>query len=607
MIDSRVEFENGRVNLYIDGKRETACAYITYFDERSRCADFAKEGYEIYSLCASFSGLPLNSITGFSPLFGIFDVKGQPDYGPFDNNVRQIIAACPTAKIFPRVRVSMPAWWVDEHPEEVCPTPGKPAWWAENKTDEPHSDLHREALYSDRFRETGAEMLREFIAHIHASDYADHIIGYQIAGGGTEEWFHFDENASCCGCTEQKFNDYLHDHGLTAPDVHTPVPDMAHYEKDGAVEDLATRWYLEFSCFSIAETIAHFARVAKECVQNQQIVGVFFGYVQAVPSPLRGSSGLYALLECPDIDFFCSPVSYSGMRSLGVDWGEHSAGESIKQHGKLYFLENDIRTCLSDIPEHCRPGVDPQKKYTAKVWYGPETVERSVWAMRKSFARQLVHANALWWFDMWGGWYANPDLAAETKLCLELMREQTAAKRPTDRAHIAVLFDEKFPFRVGKNDPCFNSQYHLHDKLGSTGMTFDAFITEDYEQSVHYQAVLFPFPAEFDTEEISKIKAFLQEKQIPYVQLTKEDADPNPDSLRSRLLAAGVHCYCHSGDVVYHGNGFLCIHAAAAGKKTITLPEAAEITPIVPGGEPFTAREFEVEMQTFETLLFRVS
>jgi len=592
MIDSRVEFENGRVNLYIDGKRETACAYITYFDERSHCEDFAKEGYEIYSLCASFSGLPLNSITGFSPLFGIYDVKGQPDYSHFDRNVRQIIAACPTAKIFPRVRVSMPRWWTEEHPDDICITP---------------LGDKREALFSDAFREDGAAMLREFIAHIHASDYAEHIIGYQIAGGGTEEWFHFDEKGSLSGCSEQMFNEYLQAHGLAGKEEHFSVPEAVHYDKEGPIEDLRTQKYLEFVCFSVAETIAHFAHVVKECVQHRQIVGVFFGYVQEITNPLRGSIGLKTMLECSDIDFHCSPVSYFGMRSLGVDWGEHAAGESIKQHGKLYFLENDIRTCLTDIPEHCRPGIDPMLKYSAKIWYGPDTVEGSLWAMRKSFARQLVHANALWWFDMWGGWYADPDLTAETRLCLKLMQEQTAAGGPTDRSHIAVLFDEKFPFRIGRNDPCFSMQHNLHNRLGSTGMTFDAFITEDYEQSVHYQAVLFPFPAEFDTEEIAKIKAFLNEKHIPYVQLTKEDADPNPDSLRSRLLAAGVHCYCSTGDVVYHGSGFLCIHAAAAGKKTITLPEAAKITSIAPAGEAFTAREFEVEMQAFETLLFRVS
>ena len=172
MITSEIKLINGRPILFVDGQKTPAAAYITYFDERSHCADFANVGYELYSLCASFTSLPLNANTGFSPLFGIFDVKGKPDFSEFDKNVRQIVAACPTAKIFPRVRISMPQWWVDEQPDECCRS---------------NDGRLREAIFSEEFKTTGSEMLREYIAHVQNSDYADNIVGYQVAGGFTEE------------------------------------------------------------------------------------------------------------------------------------------------------------------------------------------------------------------------------------------------------------------------------------------------------------------------------------------------------------------------------------------------------------------------------------
>lgn len=590
MNHSKIEFANGKATLVINGKREPGCAYITYFDEFSCCDDFSKVGYEIFSLSASFSSLPLNSVTGFSPLFGIFDVKGKPDYSRFDQNVRQIVKCCPLAKIFPRVRVTMPLWWVQENENEVCQSP---------------LIYKREALFSDKFRETGAQMLREFIAHIHASDYADHIIGYQIAGGGTEEWFHFDEKGSLSPCSEQKFKMYLKEHYPQEVDKFKALPDYALFGGENTIEDRLAQIYLEFVNFSTAETVECFAKTVKDCVENQQIVGAFFGYVQEVTNPLRGSSGLKRLLASPYVDFFCSPASYIDCRALGIDWAEHSAGESIKQHGKLYFLENDIRTCRSKIPEECRPGIDPERKYSSPLWLGPPTVEQSVWAVRKAYARQITHANAFWWFDMWGGWYACDELMKEMERSLAIMKEFAASNAPATRSQIAVLIDEKYPFRVGAKNPLLAIQKKVHNRLGNTGMTFDAFLTEDYEQCVHYKAVLIPFPDIFDTDEIVAIKEFLSSKKIPYVQLTTEDADISPDHLRELLIEAGVHCYCNSGDVIYHGNGYLAIHAATQGKKTVKLPCVMKVTSLDREAPIGSTDTIEVTMKQFETVLFK--
>ena len=590
MISSSIGFEHGRVRLIIDGERVPACAYITYFDERTCCDDFARAGYRIFSLCASFCSLPLNSTTGFAPLHGIFDVEGRPDYSRFDRNVRKILRCCPNAVIFPRVRISMPAWWNERHPDDTCLCP---------------DGNHREALFSDAFRADGAALLRQFIAHVRSSDYAEHVIGYQLAGGDTEEWFHFDAGGSHCGRSKQKFNEYLHRNYPSEYEKEVELPDASAFGGRGLLKDPLARRYLEFINCSVAQTIAYFARVAKECVGHRQLVGAFYGYAQTISNARRGSIGLWQLLQCPDVDFFCSPASYTDQRALGIDWGEHSVSESIKRHGKLYFMENDIRTCLSDYPDNCRAGVDPQGRYCSPLWLGPPTKEESVWAMRKAYARQLTHDGGLWWFDMWGGWYADPVLMREAEQCLSLMTELAASDAPIGRAHIAVLFDEKYTCRVGNDDPCYKIQKQINAVLGNTGFTFDALLTEDYRESLHYQAVLLPFPTEYDSEETRRIKDFLRERKIPFVQLRTADAAITADELRARLLETGAHCYCHSGDVIYHGGGVLAIHAASAEKKEIRLPHPATVTPLDPPGEPFVSDKIVVKTAKFETKTFK--
>ena len=93
MTTSEVRLQNGRVELWIDGVLEPAMAYITYFDERTRAEDFAKAGYTIFSVGASFTELPINPRSGFSPHdgVGIFQKKGTADYSLFEDNVRKIL------------------------------------------------------------------------------------------------------------------------------------------------------------------------------------------------------------------------------------------------------------------------------------------------------------------------------------------------------------------------------------------------------------------------------------------------------------------------------------------------------------------------------------
>ena len=475
----------------------------------------------------------------------------------------------------------MPQWWVDENPNEVCTT---------------RRGDHREALFSRKFRQTGREMLQEFIAHVHASDYADHIIGYQIAGGATQEWFHFDSNGSRSGCTPQCFREYVGD-----PEVQ--VPDHSLADINGVIENPLMQKYLEFISFDIANTVAYFAKTVKECVDGKQIVGAFYGYSQSMFRMFEGNIGASVLLNCPDVDFFCAPNSYIKNRAMGIDWGDLCAGESIRAHKKLYFVENDIRTCFTDYPGNIRPNVDPWQKYNTSVWLGPPTMEQSVWAVRKAFARQYTHSNAMWWFDMWGGWYDSPELMAEMRRFREIVADFTRSDAPATRAQVAVLCDEKLPFRVGSVHPCVAIQQTVRDNIGNTGIPTDAYIMEDYKECVHYDGVMIPFPAEFDNAETLRVKAFLKQNNIPFKQVMLEDHAIDNNGLRQLLVELGAHCYCDTGDVIYCGNGLLAIHAATAGEKTIRLPEVCILTDMDTGAEQ-TTDTLQIVCKQFETKLF---
>ena len=87
-----------------------------------------------------------------------------------------------------------------------------------------------------------------------------------------------------------------------------------------------------------------------------------------------------------------------------------------------------------------------------------------------------------------------------------------------------------------------------------------------------------------------------------------DENNPSLDTaaLRTLYKTANVFIYCDSDDVVYANDHYLAIHAATAGEKRLRLPRKRRITPLLPSGEPLETDSLSVELQQFETRLFRL-
>ena len=592
MAETKLVKENGRFRFIADGESLCPYAYMTYFEENNRYAEFAKAGCRLYSVGAFFSSLPINSGTGFTPWGkkGIFDGE-EPDYTLFERELDRVLEADPDALIFPRVWISMPQRWIDAHPDDC--TRGKDVFRG-------GGGRPRESQLSPEYRKEGERLLREFIAHVRSSKYDKHIIGYHLSGGNTQEWMYFDMNGGVCPRSAELFGKYL-DRVLPGREPGPePIPPAEAFEGEGEITDPLARLYLDFVNEEMAATISHFCRVAKECADHKQLVGVFYGYVQEQTSSLFGTMAMEKLIDDENVDFFSSPDSYFHTRPLGVDWGEMTCGESVKYHGKLYFLENDIRTFLSGYPADSRPESDPERHYDLPVWLGPPTEEGSLWAIRKAFFRQLTHGNGLWWFDMWGGWYSTERMMDEMAFFGRLAAEKRTGA-PWG-AEAALVFDESYSRRIKKNDPLFRIQKLTKEVMGNTGVPFDAVYSFDAELCEKYRALVFPFPEKYASDRVKKIASSRREKGAAVFFC---DDIPTADSLRERLVGAGIHCWCDSGEVVYAGDGYLCVHAASEGEKLIRLPSKHRIAPL-DGGESFAADRIDVKMKLHETLIWKI-
>ena len=593
MKQSRVVTHNGNPVLCIGDEELSACAYMTYFDERNDYAEFAQKGFRIYSVSVSFASQPINTGSGFMPYTkGVFDTKGLPDFSAVDQAVEMVLKACPDAYIFPRIYVCMPEWWIKENQSETI--------------DVPH-EKKRESLYSEKFRVDASEMLRIFIEHFKSCNYSDNIFGYQISGGNTQEWFHLDLNGSFSENTLPYFNKYLKKKFQGEYSVVDVLPDINIVKTSEIITDELVTAYLRFASEEVAETIEFFCKTVKEAVNYTQVVGVFYGYTAEVPNQFWGTHALSKILDSKNIDFISSPNSYNCARSLGVDWADMVPVDSVKIHGKMCFMECDIRTFLSMSPEKSRSGSDPLHFYTDKVWEGPPTDELSVYAVRKSLARQLTHKHGLWWFDMFGHWYASEKIMDEMSKSLELYNRSIQITPCEYETELAVFLDEESFSKIGHKHPAFNSAYTLRTPLAQCGAPYSFLLISDFERidwsNSRYKAVI--FSVAHDSGYVSEYMEKLAEKGIANIRISAEKPMYTAEELNSFLKKAGVYIYSDSLDVFYIGNGFASVHAVTEGEKRVCFPEKLKCTDTQTGVSVVTDI-LKFKCKQFETRLFEL-
>ena len=589
---SEVKDCGGVPALFVNGKPYTSVAYMTYLEKFNEYDDFVDAGYSFFSVPILFAGKWISVTEGFTPFKkGIFDDKGSPDFSPLDEAVGKILDACPDAYIIPRVNISMPQWWLDENPDSV------------NIKDD--GTVCRESFYSQKWRTDAEKMLREFIRYVNTTDYASHIIGYQIAGGNTEEWFHFDLNGGYCKNAENGFKAFLEEY---YPDVeYKGLPDISKLNKNTNYfkDEYLTR-YLEYASFAIADAITYLARAAKEETGGNVVVGSFYGYSLEVTNPLQGAHALKVLLEDKNIDFICSPNSYIGVRAFDCDWTEMYPADSVRLHGKMCFQECDIRTHLTVHLNEKDPYTDPQHLLRDHIWDGVETKEQAVNNIRKSFSRQLIKGNGLWWFDMWGGWFADSDIMNEMRQYRDIYTQSLAAANRTSKSEIAVFVDES-AYKYMTNCGLRNVIYNQRKELGQIGTSYDIYDVFDFEEVCgKYKAVIFMSGTK--TENMKKALSVCKDKDIPYLLSTSLKQEFSVKELRAFCEKNGVHVYCETNDIVYINNNYAAVCALSDGEKTIRLDREYTVSKLIGEADFETVRSdsFTISMKKGEAILFRL-
>ena len=542
-ICSKVIADNGIPSLFVNGEKQTGMAYVTYIRENACYEDFARAGYRLYSTCVYFGSNYLQEVSKL-PVFskGIFDDEDNPDFSGFDADMERLLAACPDAMVLPRVNVNASHGWEKAHPDELCdenPPPRDP-------------DHRRFCIASDVWAETVKRQLEAFVRHVESMPYADHVIGYQLAGGATDEWFSLDGQGSRGLRSRERFLAYCKETGRENSEVE----------------------FYRFMSRLTAERIVEFSRHVKRLTDNRLVVGAFYGYSIATPHRNSLHHSFRTVLESPYVDFICSPISYATGRRVGVDHSYQLALHSVQLHGKLLFSETDIRSHLT------RP-VNDSAYYSKPIWFGPP-FEETIELLKMHFAKPLINRHALWWFDMWGGWYRDSRYMSFMKKAKEL-REKLDEVVSHDVCEVAVFWDEDAPPHVADVADIRPVSTMICKALGYVGAPYALYLASDFEKvRDKYRAYIGITPYETDT--LRDMRKYAADTGREYLAITKENAEITPEELRAFFRRAGAFLYAEQDCVVYASREFLCLHTATDGEQSIHLPEGESLEDLLEGG-----------------------
>ena len=543
---------DGNPTLFINGERVVENAYITYFRKKAQYKDFAEAGFKLYSIPLYFATRGIQEINEIPPFDdGVFENKDNPDYTIIDRAVEDILAVCPDAYIFPRVNMSLPLWWERENPEELCDYGNI------------SMDKRRPCYSSDKWLEETKRELKLFIEHIENSPYRDRICAYQLAGGNAEEWFGLDQKGSIGIRSREKFEEY---------------------KKEKGIEGTEAEYYY-FLSEICADRIIELCEYAKELTGHRLVMGSFYGYTFERQDRESDHHALAKVLESSAVDFLCSPISYMNGREAGRDQPCMMPLESLKRHGKLYFMENDCRTHLTaplfDIPHFHNIHYRPRDKY--------HTTE----TMKMYYARAFVKSHPFWWFDMGGGWHNYPLYLQMDKDFIEI----TKASHTKDRSgvsEVAVLVDERVFCRFSpeeKKEKCASTVYLFRNQLGVMGAPYDSFLASDFEMIKNdYKAFILLEPEE------SELSKKIKEEAENCLVITPENAEMTTDELRAFLRKCGIFLYSESDLVIYVNKSYLFLHTTDYGKVKINLPEGKKLKQIY--GDPVDLSEHSLPAKT---------
>ena len=436
----------------------------------------------------------------------------------FRAECEMLLAAVPDAYIMVRIGLHPPVSFTEKHPEE-CFTyddgSAPPVVLANETFVKNYPHLYSEA--SSVWCEEARRALLESCGKIDALPFADRVIGFFFAAGGTSEWYYLldleaggrcgDRSAAFC----RAFSAYLKekygtDENLRAawrdetaaiadpkiPPLHerffakqfdllyqgdyemeddelsraasngTNIGSFLDVDRYADVLDFYRAWHI-----ATAKSQVFFAKEIKKRYHGTKLTGAFYGSYGCTDF-FNGSTagGVLEILDSDAVDFLAAPGVYVN-RGPGGFCGQREMFDSFSLRNKMFIVEEDTRTHLES--EHFRAMFDC---YTA---------EDSVNILKRDFGRNLCENHAAWWYDhhVGGGRYKCEEIYRLFARQGEIAKQALSLPDRRKGNEIALIYDEESIHAISNQSTKELVEYFRNYEIARIGAGCDQYFHND--------------------------------------------------------------------------------------------------------------------------------
>jgi len=534
---------------------------------------------------------------------------GKWNWGRLDQICDQILKVNPNALLLPRVCVDAPDWWLKQNPDE------KIGWKGEDRSAKVDCRWDSESVSSLKYRQTACQALAALIQHLEAR-YGDSVIGYHPCGQNTNEWFTI--NTWIQGFTgygkadEISWRQWLREKYITDENLQKAWKDTSVTLDTVTVPQLELRQealtqpkldpnidprhqsLIDLNIWmqkEMTDTVLALGKTIRENTGNRKLSIFFYGYSFEFGTVAKGPAAsahynLRALLDSPDIDIICSPVSYSE-RQRGGGCSCMVTGESVTAAGKMYLFEDDTRTYLSHETDHCY------------VKNQAETID----ILKRNTGEAIIRDFATWWMDLGSiGWFNDPVLW-DVMNQLKEMDEYFLTTPTPYRPEIGVFLDEGSMLKVstGKNTTAMVSL--LRQPLNRMGTPYGQYLLDDLLSGrVAAPKLCVVLNPNCLTDEQ---KVQIREKTKDSVLLWIDEKGGTREQLCEAAQKAGVHMFTQEVCNVWANGPYAVLHGAADGDVHFTANQGLAVYDGITGEKLSDTPQVVIPLKLGETRILK--